>query len=124
MSKTKLGIKRRCGSCGTKFYDFNKSPIICPSCDAKFDPEQLLKSRRGRVAAKADKSANDVTQEAVELITEDEDTSDVQNEADELADGDEFVAPQGSDDDDSADVVEDEDFIATLDDEDVDEEDV
>ena len=124
MSKTKLGIKRRCGSCGTKFYDFNKTPIICPSCDAKFDPEQLLKSRRGRVAAKAEAAENDVAAEAAELISENEDTSDVQNEADELADGDEFVAPQSSDDDESADVVEDEDFIATLDDEDIDEDDV
>ena len=124
MSKTKLGIKRRCGSCGTKFYDFNKSPIICPSCEAKFDHEQLLKSRRGRVAAKTEAAESEAVAENVELIADDDQTSEVQNEADELADGDEFVAPPSSDDDESADVVEDEEFIATLDDEDIDEEDV
>ena len=117
MSKAKLGIKRRCGSCGTKFYDFNKSPIVCPSCNAKFDPEQLLKSRKGRVASKSsDASANDVPAETQAIINN-EDEAVVENEAEELADGDEFVAPT-SDDDESAEVVEDEEFIATLDDED------
>ena len=24
--------KRKCASCNTLFYDFNKSPIICPAC--------------------------------------------------------------------------------------------
>lgn len=119
MSKAKLGIKRRCGSCGTKFYDFNKNPIICPSCSSEFDPEQLLKSRKGRVASKsAAANAEDVQNEADDIIADDEDTADVQNDADELADGDEFVAPSTGDDDEAADVVEDEEFIATLDDED------
>ena len=31
MAKPEWGIKRT-GPCGTKFYDFNKNPIICPSC--------------------------------------------------------------------------------------------
>jgi uncharacterized protein (TIGR02300 family) len=31
MAKPEWGTKRT-GPCGTKFYDFNKSPIICPSC--------------------------------------------------------------------------------------------
>ena len=31
MTKPEWGTKRT-GPCGTKFYDFNKSPIICPSC--------------------------------------------------------------------------------------------
>ena len=31
MPKPKWGTKRT-GPCGTKFYDFNKSPIICPGC--------------------------------------------------------------------------------------------
>ena len=53
MNEIELGIKRRCISCGTKFYDFLKSPITCPSCGAEFDPEQLLKSRKGRVSIKA-----------------------------------------------------------------------
>ena len=31
MAKPEWG-KKRTGPCGTKFYDFNKSPIICPGC--------------------------------------------------------------------------------------------
>ena len=31
MAKPEWGTKR-IGPCGTKFYDLNKSPIICPSC--------------------------------------------------------------------------------------------
>jgi uncharacterized protein (TIGR02300 family) len=31
MPKPEWGTKRT-GPCGTKFYDFNKSPIICPGC--------------------------------------------------------------------------------------------
>ena len=53
MNEIELGVKRRCGSCGAKFYDFFKSPIICPNCGIEFDPEQLLKSRKGRVSSKS-----------------------------------------------------------------------
>ena len=31
MAKPEWGTKRT-GPCGTKFYDFNKFPIICPGC--------------------------------------------------------------------------------------------
>ena len=31
MAKPEWGTKRT-GPCGTKFYDFNKIPIICPGC--------------------------------------------------------------------------------------------
>ena len=53
MAKAELGVKRLCLSCGGRFYDFKRSPIICPSCSAEFDPENPLKSRKGRTAAKA-----------------------------------------------------------------------
>ena len=33
MAKPELGTKRLCGSCGAKFYDLNKNPIVCPKCD-------------------------------------------------------------------------------------------
>ena len=48
MSKKDWGIKRICPSCGIKFYDFNKSPILCPDCNFEFDRDLLLKSRKGR----------------------------------------------------------------------------
>ena len=51
MSKPEWGIKRVCPSCSIKYYDFNKSPIICPKCEFEFDPDLLLKSRKGRSIA-------------------------------------------------------------------------
>ena len=48
MSNPEWGIKRACPSCGIKYYDFKKNPIICPKCEFEFDPDLLLKSRKGR----------------------------------------------------------------------------
>ena len=48
MSKPEWGIKRICPSCGIKYYDFDKTPINCPKCNFEFDPDLLLKSRKGR----------------------------------------------------------------------------
>lgn len=45
MNKEKWGIKRVCLFCGTRFYDLNKSPILCPICGKEFDPEYLLKKK-------------------------------------------------------------------------------
>ena len=46
MAKPEWGTKRICQSCGAKFYDFNRSPIVCPACGATFEPEAT--SPRGR----------------------------------------------------------------------------
>jgi uncharacterized protein (TIGR02300 family) len=36
VAKPELGSKRQCQSCSTKFFDLNRSPIICPKCGATF----------------------------------------------------------------------------------------
>ena len=36
MAKPELGTKRLCGSCGAKFYDLSKDPIVCPKCGTVF----------------------------------------------------------------------------------------
>jgi uncharacterized protein (TIGR02300 family) len=36
VAKPELGTKRLCGSCGAKFYDLNKDPILCPKCGTEF----------------------------------------------------------------------------------------
>ncbi len=50
MAKPELGVKRLCPSCGTKYYDLNRSPIRCPKCGTAFEvgqvavrPEKLVK---------------------------------------------------------------------------------
>ena len=58
MAKADLGTKRACLACGMRFYDFSRSPIICPGCGAEFDPENIIKSRKGRPAAKTTSRAD------------------------------------------------------------------
>ena len=48
MAKPEWGKKRICSSCNTKYYDLNKSPIICPSCGAEFNPNDYLKLKKGK----------------------------------------------------------------------------
>ena len=48
MAKPEWGKKRICLACNAKYYDLNKSPIICPSCGIEFDPDIYLKSRKGK----------------------------------------------------------------------------
>ncbi len=48
MAKPEWGKKRICLACNTKYYDFDKSPIICPSCGTEFDPDVYLKSKKGK----------------------------------------------------------------------------
>ncbi len=53
MAKQEWGTKRLCPNCGTRYYDMQHEPIVCPRCGAAFDPEALLKTRRTRAAALA-----------------------------------------------------------------------
>tara|TARA_X000000950_G_C13728982_1_gene583421 strand:- start:20 stop:445 length:426 start_codon:yes stop_codon:yes gene_type:complete len=41
------GTKRKCNSCGTLFFDFDKMPIVCPSCGASVSLQTNI-SKRGR----------------------------------------------------------------------------
>ncbi len=79
MSKPEWGIKRVCPSCSIKYYDFNKNPIICPKCEFEFDPDLLLKSRKGRsIASKIDNNevSSDVKKEEETL---EEDINSIEN---------------------------------------------
>ena len=103
MAKAKLGTKRSCTSCGLRYYDLNKTPITCPSCNAEFDPEALLKSRKSRQPAKAanDDEGSDSAGEGAEGVATDLD----QNAADtSSADNDAIANDLDYDDDDDGDV--------------------
>ena len=83
MAKPEWGKKRICLACNTKYYDFNKSPIICPSCGSEFDPDIYLKSRKGKnLSTKTASQKNQNTSEDmsniddIETDTDDEVVSD------------------------------------------------
>jgi len=48
VAKPEWGTKRICPSCGTRYYDLLRDPIVCPKCSAPFDPEAFLRARRAR----------------------------------------------------------------------------
>jgi uncharacterized protein (TIGR02300 family) len=50
MSKPAKGTKRVCASCGARFYDLGRSPIICPACQAVYQVAPPP-TRRGERAA-------------------------------------------------------------------------
>jgi uncharacterized protein (TIGR02300 family) len=108
VTKPEWGTKRACLSCGARFYDMKKSPINCPKCGAKFDPEQFAKpSRRGGGAAEKPKPAPAPAPKAVAV----EDIEDVEpvegeDEEEEAEDLLEDASDLGEDDDDMAEVME------------------
>lgn len=85
------GLKRICTGCGNRFYDLNKRPIICPSCDVEFTGEIKVKSRRGRVAAN----------EAAEGQVSKKTAKDHDAEDDDLEDDDGPIMEDDDDDDDT-----------------------
>jgi uncharacterized protein (TIGR02300 family) len=44
VTKAELGVKRRCLSCNKPFFDLNRAPIVCPSCDAVFQAVEMAHS--------------------------------------------------------------------------------
>ncbi len=59
MAKLEWGKKRICSSCNTKYYDLNKSPIICPSCGAEFDSNDFFRARKGKSVSSKSSLEND-----------------------------------------------------------------
>ena len=59
MAKPEWGKKRTCQVCGKKYYDLNKTPMICPSCGAEFDLDITLRTRKGKSLSSKVISNND-----------------------------------------------------------------
>ena len=99
MSKPEWGTKRTCQSCAAHFYDLRKDPIVCPKCGVTYDPEAVLKSRRGRVVEKV------VVPKPVP-----EELPDVEVEEADIGDEDDSVMEDtselGEDDEDVSEVIE------------------
>ena len=100
MSIPEWGTKRCCQSCGVKFYDFKRTPIVCPRCDAEFSPEPAPRTRRARPAVAAKVAVAE--------------TGDRAAAPDKAGAGDEPDEPEGSDsgdDEPDADVDDDDALI-------------
>ncbi|MDA0786663.1 MAG: TIGR02300 family protein [Proteobacteria bacterium] len=111
MAKAEWGVKRACLSCGIRFYDMQKSPIVCPSCETTFEPEAIFRPRRNRPAeANTPAPANDDVVKKAKVVDDDDDDevaaliSDVVVDDDDDED-DDVLAPDLDDDDDDDDDV-------------------
>lgn len=79
MDKKDWGIKRVCLGCGARFYDFNKSPIICPSCGDVYDAEYLSKRKSKPMSEKEDEDIiidDDIIPEDEDIVSLDEESED------------------------------------------------
>jgi len=119
VSKPEWGAKRTCQSCGARFYDMMRSPIVCPKCASTVEPEVTFKtSRRSPAAAAAEPKIVPavVDDEAVEIEVEAEglDVAEEEEGAIDAIDGGEDdesgliedASDLGEDDDDMAEVME------------------
>lgn len=94
MATAKLGTKRICGKCSAKFYDLEKTEIICPSCETVYDPTATKLKRKKvnsmeRQAPKpkeqdgellADDTSDAILDDVLEEASELESTDDIEGE--------------------------------------------
>ena len=97
MAKPEWGAKRICPSCGARYYDLLRDPVICPKCSTPFDPEAFLRARRARPPAPIEKEIEPVGAEEVDVDLE------AEEEEEELI---EDASELGEDEDDMAEVIE------------------
>jgi uncharacterized protein (TIGR02300 family) len=101
--KAERGTKRVCQSCGSKFYDLNRDPIVCPICQTAYQvsgsPSRLAAG--GNNLDADDDAVLDAGRGALEFVPLDEVAA---REGDELPDiegGD--IADVADDDEDALD---------------------
>jgi uncharacterized protein (TIGR02300 family) len=111
VAKAELGGKRQCQNCGTKFFDLNRDPILCPKCGATFTPPAL--SRASARPAPADDEDAELPEAGVELVSlEDADAADEKAAA--VVDDDVDLGDDVADDTFLEEEEEDNDDVSTL----------
>jgi uncharacterized protein (TIGR02300 family) len=116
VAKPEWGSKRICPSCGTRYYDLMREPVICPKCSTPFDPEAFLKSRRARPAAPVEKELEPVGADELDTELEPDEAEIAEEEEEEAAPLEEAeeedeelledASELGEDEDDMAEVIE------------------
>ena len=119
MTKPDLGGKRQCQNCGTKFFDLNKDPILCPKCGTVFqvtatnaraasrapvqDDEEAEAEPGAEVVPLEDADASDDGKVTAVVADEDPDVEDDDTSAD---DDDTFLEEEEEDDADVSDLID------------------
>jgi len=118
LAKPEWGQKRTCQSCGCRFYDLTRTPIVCPKCGANVEPDVPFKVRRGSSSAPVepkvvapvvvDPEVQDIEAEELVGVEDDEDAIETEEEGAEDDESGliEDASDLGEDDDDMAEVME------------------
>jgi uncharacterized protein (TIGR02300 family) len=121
MPKPEWGVKRICTSCGVRFYDLLRNPVVCPSCGAEVDITVLAKPKRIKAGAAQKVAAKPVPIDDDDLIEDEDDLVEDEDEDEEdVVDDIPVVIAEDEDeaeDDDEADVVVVDDDIEDFEDE-------
>ncbi len=106
MAKPEWGTKRLCWSCGTRFYDLNREPVVCPKCATERPADEAAKGERRVGAAPEPKPAR----AAADVSASDKDAEFAKlDDKDQATKKDEFIedaSELGEDEDDMAEVLE------------------
>ena len=114
--KAEWGEKRICQSCGARFYDMLRSPIVCPTCETVYEPVTSGRGSRTKVSSPApepEKPMETGDEEGVNLISdedeipndtdldllgEDDDTDDLIEDVSDLGEEEDvvLVTPMGN----------------------------
>jgi uncharacterized protein (TIGR02300 family) len=95
MSKPARGIKRVCQSCGARFYDLGRTPIVCPSCQAVYQVTQPTSRRGERAPVPEVREKVEPAVEAVALEPETISLEEVEEPGEEAAIEDEEIVDLG-----------------------------
>ena len=66
MAKDKRGTKRQCESCGMKYYDLDRDPILCPGCQEPYVEPAEPTPRKAKAKDDAT-AAEETTSDEVEV---------------------------------------------------------
>lgn len=114
MARPEFGAKRQCQNCGSKFFDLNKDPIVCPKCGTVFQP-MVAASRPSRASAVArDEADSEVEPAGPELVSLEEADGAEKPEAvaeddievEDVPADDTFLEEEEEEDDDVADLID------------------
>ncbi len=112
MAKPELGTKRLCTSCGTKYYDLGRTPILCPKCGTVFTAASL--SLRAKAAPVEEEEAEVEETLPVDFVSLEEADAEQSGGGEDVPEiEDEEIADIGED-------LVDDTFLETEDDEDID----
>jgi uncharacterized protein (TIGR02300 family) len=117
VAKPEWGSKRLCTSCGARFYDLQRDPILCPKCGAQHDPLANVRQFRSRSTAEAkvakpapaaaepaEEDDDDLPDDAdLDEMDDEEEDDDMIEDASELGEEDEDVIDVAGEDDDDKD---------------------